>query len=147
MGVRITLVVALLASLGVSPAGAAQEEPPGTGVNGLSTPQLLERAVALGRLSRTTADLYLAHALRDHRRVPGRFLSDVPWDGTIPLLLLRERLARMPSGPSRREISEALGPSTCDSSPPEPDAEDTTHFHIHYNDMDIESSLTIDDYV
>jgi hypothetical protein len=143
---RAGLLVVLLASLVASPADAARREgvEPGPG---LPTPELLDRAVGRGNLTRATADRYLALALRDHRRVPDRFLSAVPWDGTIPLLRLRERLARMPPGSSRRAISEALGPSTCDSPPLEPDEVDTTHFHVHHDESAIVTAgLTVASY-
>src|SRR5918996_3766017 len=109
---RIALVATLFASLSMVPAEAAPAPaavPPGE----LSTPELLDRAVARGGLTQAKADLYLAFALRVHRRLPDRFVSEVPWDGTLPLLQLRQRLAGMLPGPSRREISEALGPSSC----------------------------------
>jgi hypothetical protein len=142
---RSALILALLASLSVAPAGAA---PGGPGPPGraLSTPELLERAVERGRLNGATADLYLAFALGDHRRLPERFVSDVPWDGTLPLLRLRERLKRMDPGPARAEIREALGPTVCDAPPPEPQVKETTNFHIHHNPSDIGGGLDIDAY-
>jgi hypothetical protein len=115
----------------------------------LSTPQLLERAVARGRLDRVTADVYLGHALGDHRKLPERFESDVPWDGTLPLLRLRQRLQRMPTGPERAAVRRALNPAMCDGEPDGPDEDNTSpYFHVHYDDpLPSGSGLDIADYV
>jgi hypothetical protein len=140
---RTALILALLASLAVAPAGAAPGEP-GPPARALSTPDLLDRAVKRGRLHRSTADLFLAFALGDHGRLPDRFVSDVPWDGTLPLLRLREQLERMPPAPARAELAAALDPVACDSPPPEPDV-NSTYFHIHHDD--IGGGLDINDYM
>src|ERR671919_2264011 len=112
MLVRIALLAPLSASLAVFPATAAPSSAPDPSRE-LSTPDLLDRAVARGRLDRPTADRFLALAFSDHRRLPDRFVSDVPWDGTLPLLKLRERLARMPAGPDQSAIAQALGGRGC----------------------------------
>src|SRR5919106_4024475 len=103
---RIALVATLFASLSMVPVEAAPA-PAAVPLGELSTPELLNRAVARGRLDRPTADRYLALAFSDHRRLPDRFVSDVPWDGTLPLLKLRERLARMPAGHDSSSLPEA----------------------------------------
>jgi hypothetical protein len=146
MPVRTALVLALLASLSVAPASAAPREPGPPG-RALSTPELLERAVERRRVNRATADLYLAYALADHRKVPDRFVSDVPWDGTLPLLRLRERLLRMAPGPERRAIRSVIVQATCDTSvAPLPDIDQSSpFFYIEYDDP-IGGGLTIDDY-
>jgi hypothetical protein len=145
MPVRTALVLALLASLSVAPASAAPREPGPPG-RALSTPELLERVVERGRVNRATADLYLAYALADHRNVPDRFVSDVPWDGTLPLLRLQERVKGMPPGPARAAIARALDPVACDVPPPEPDIRNSTYFHIHHDADDIGGGLTITEY-
>src|ERR671918_1417917 len=140
---RIALVATLFASLSMVPADAAPAPaavPPGE----LSTPELLNRAVARGGLDRPTADRYLAVALSDHRRLPDRFVSDVPWDGTLPLLQLRERLARMPAGHDRSAIAEALAAGSCSGASGGPNPVTTPHYFIEYGT--IEAGLTITDY-
>lgn len=146
MLVPTALILALLASLSVAPAGATPGEPAPKG-RALSTPDLLDRAVERGRLNRATADLYLALALGDHRRLPDRFVSDVPWDGTLPLLRLQERLKRMSPGPVRAEIRGALDPVACDDPPPAPDEVESTYFHIHHDASEIGGGLDINDYM
>jgi len=145
MLIRSALVLALLASLSVAPAGAAPGEPAPRG-RALSTPDLLERAVERGRLNRATADLFLAFALGDHRRLPDRFVSEVPWDGTLPLLRLRERVKRMQREVVRAAIREALDPVSCGGEPASPDDVDGTYFHIHYDSGTLDPSLLITDY-
>jgi Divergent InlB B-repeat domain len=143
MPVRTALVLALLASLSVAPASAAPGEsaPPG---RALSTPELLERAVERGRVNRATADLYLAYALADHRKVPDRFVSDAPWDGTLPLLRLQERLKGMPPGPARAAIGDALALGSCSGASGGPTSATTPHFFIEYGT--IQAGLTIAEY-
>jgi hypothetical protein len=143
---RSALILALLASLSVAPAGAALREPAPPGP-ALSTPELLGRAVERERLNRATADLYLAYALGNHLRLPDRFVSDVPWDGTLPLLRLRERVKRMPPGPARAALQEALDPATCSGEADGPDEMDSTYFHVHYDDTTLDPDLEIDDYL
>ena len=140
---RSALVLALLASLSVAPAGAAPGEPAPQG-RVLSTPELLERAVDRGRLNRATADLYLAHALGDHRNLPERFVSDVPWDGTLPLLRLQERVKRMSPGPARGAIRDTLAAGTCSGESGGSNTSTTPHFFIEHGT--IEGGLSISHY-
>jgi hypothetical protein len=125
--VRAAAAVLLAAALlSPAPAGSASRSRPD-----VPTPVLLERAVARGQLDRAEADLYLAYALTDPSRVPPRWRSRTPWEGTSWLLDLRDRLVRMPRGEDRAAIREALGPDTCDSLTGATER-DTPHFHIHY---------------
>ena len=140
---RSALVLALLASLSVAPAGAALGETAPQG-RALSTPELLERAVDRGRLNRATADLYLAHALGDHRKLPDRFVSDVPWDGTLPLLRLQERVKRMSPGPARGTIRDTLAAGTCSGESGGSNTSTTPHFFIEHGT--IEGGLSISHY-
>src|SRR5918996_1320084 len=140
---RIALVATLFASLSMVPAEAAPA-PAAVPLGELSTPELLNRAVARGRLDRPTADRFLALAFSDHRRLPDRFVSDVPWDGTLPLLKLRERLARMPAGPDQSAIAEALAAGSCSGASGGPNPVTTPHYFIEYGT--IEAGLTITDY-
>ncbi|MGH2654450.1 MAG: InlB B-repeat-containing protein [Actinomycetota bacterium] len=143
MLIRTGLVLVLLASLSVAPAGAAPGEPAQPG-RALSTPELLERAMERGRLNRATADLYLARALGDHRKLPDRFVSDVPWDGTLPLLRLQERAKRMPPGAARAALAEALNAGSCGGVAGGASAVSTPHFFIEYGT--IQAGLTISEY-
>lgn len=85
----------LVCAFGSLPAGAAQQAAgPAASVAAVpagSTPGLIESALALGTIDRSTADRYLAYALLRPSRLPVRFRSDVPWRGTVPLLGLQRR--------------------------------------------------------
>ena len=145
MLVRIALVATLFVSLALVPAGAAPA-PVAAQAGELSTPELLNRAVARGRLRRATADRFLAFAFTDHTRVPDRFVSDVPWDGTLPLLDLRQRVARMRQGAARAGIEAALAsnPGTCAGESGGPSSSSSAHFFVEY--VNIQSGLSIGDY-
>lgn len=160
MQLRRTLAAIGVAALavGLAPGGAAAL--PGGAVSatadgaGLATPQLIDRAVAGGRISRATGDLYLAWALSPSwRKVPAAYQSDVPWDGTVPALHLRERLAAMPAGAQRSAIGDAFAAGAgvgtfCDTSvAPMLDSVQSDHFFIEYNAASIGGGLTIDSYV
>src|SRR5919106_294509 len=99
-----------LGTLGVPASSSSAPPSPEQGAAvGRSTPELIEAATARGDIGRVRADLYMAWALgSEWRRVPARFRSDVPWDGTLPLLRLSERVVRMSPGPARAEIEDAL---------------------------------------
>jgi hypothetical protein len=121
-------------------------------VRGGSTPELIEAATARGDIGRARADLYLAWALgTDWRRVPARLRSAVPWDGTLPLLRLRQRVARMSPGPARSSIGDALteeaagSAGSCGSEAGGASAFSSTHFYIEYGP--IGGGLSIADYV
>src|ERR687895_354668 len=102
----------------------------------LSTPALIEAARRGGEIKRAKADLFLARALGPGwRLVPARFRSDVPWDGTLPLLRLRKRVANMAPGPARSAIvdelsSEAAG--NCSGTSAGPNTHVSTYFSIDY---------------
>jgi hypothetical protein len=84
------------------------------------------------------------------RRVPARFRSDVPWDGTLPLLRLSERAARMSPGPARAEIEDALTgervgeAGSCGGETGGATAFSSSRFYIEYGP--IAGGLTISDY-
>ena len=104
----------------------------------LSTPALIERAVARGELDRRTADRYLVGALRGDS-IPERFESSAPYDGTPVLLELHERGEELHPPPSVHDY--------CDiSTSPLPHAYQSTNFSIEYNQSAIGGGLTIDDY-
>ncbi len=110
----------------------------------LSTPELIEAAVARGEISRDLGDLYLAYALFAPERLPARFRSDVPWDGTLPLWELQRRQRLRPPSLFRSTI-ETLAATSCGSSSGNlPKTRSTSYFSIEYKQ--IKGGLTIDDY-
>ena len=125
------LTVALLTAAAPAHASSAHAAPPG------STPGLIERAAGAKRLSRDTATLYLAYALHRPAKLPRAYRSDVPWDGTLPLLHLRAAVQRMRSGPQRTEAAAlvaAASSGTCSSSSGSmANALESDDFHMDYN--------------
>ena len=145
--------VAVLVVGAMAPAIAAAPDARGhaSAAERLSTPQLIEKAHAQGELSRFQADRFLAFAILDHERLPQRFVSDVPWRGTLPLLELRKRVAAMPRGPRRaalREILAAPGdggpPDKCDHYGGDTTAT-TTHYRVDHSNS-IGGGLSLSDY-
>ena len=100
--------------------------------------------MARGEIDQETADLYLAYALLDYDSLPEQYRSDAPWDGTIPLLELRERTAAMQASAIRARV-EALLTGICSTSTGSlPNVHNSTHFHIEYDT--IGGGLTINSY-
>ncbi len=139
---RIVLFVALLAA-GIVPVTQAGSQPR-EWRDGLNTAELIEAARERGEIAYETAQLYLAYALRAPDKLPERYRSPVPWDGTLPLLRLRTATRAMAAGPERAEI-EALLAGTCDDSVASlPNIRNTSYFHIQYGT--IGGGLSIDSY-
>jgi hypothetical protein len=146
-----SLVLSVLAG---TPASASNDHASPRDEARLSSPALIERAVAEGRLSRSRADRYLAYALAAPARVPAAYRSSVPFHGTALLLELRERAATMRAGSDRAEVRRLLAPdpgSFCDvlSPSPLPDNIQTAHFYIEYSAAALTASpdgLDINDY-
>jgi hypothetical protein len=124
----LALAAALLVGM-LAPGGATATD---TDTPRAPTPVLLERAVARGELARVQADRILAEALTDPGSIPAAYRSDAGWEGTPWLLALRDRLERMPPGPARTAIAEALGPTDNCMGLTGTSELDTPHFHIHY---------------
>ena len=151
--VVIVVLLTGLVAVGDPAGGTESEDGPGPSFVEPTTPQLIEAAVAAGELDRATADVHLAHAFAAYDEVPARFRSDAPWDGTLTLLKLQNRLASMPPSSARTEITESVqggpgGPSTatCSSSTaPHTTTFSSTHFYVAYTT--ISGGLTIDDYI
>src|SRR4051794_2764168 len=124
---------------------AAAASPPST------TPELLDEAVDAHRIDRPRADVYLAAAFGAPDRVPARYRSRAPWDGTVPLLELRRRLRA--ARPSRlrsaaRELVAASTGSTCSGSTSAlPDSLQSAHFYVQYDAATVGTGLAIGDYV
>ncbi|MGH2661891.1 MAG: hypothetical protein ACRDH8_03590 [Actinomycetota bacterium] len=137
--------VALL--LGVTAAGLLAAPAAPAGPARLATPDLIERAVERGSIDRETGALYLAYALLDHERLPAGYRSEVPWDGTLPLLQLRRDARTMNPGPERREIrqlmagdSEAhpIGDVCGDSTDVKTHTIESAHFYIEYDQAPVD---------
>lgn len=102
--------VLILATVGCALASSAVLSPPVAGAAGgsvsgaraararLSTPALIDRAEASGRISRAEWAQNLAYALTAPDRLPPAYRSDVPWDGTVPLLELQRVVPTLGAG-------------------------------------------------
>jgi hypothetical protein len=127
-----------------SSTGRASEDPNPR----LSTPALIEAARHRGEIGRAQADLFLARALGPRwGLVPDRFRSEVPWDGTLPLLHLRDRVANMAPGPGRSAIVEELSSGaagSCGAATGGTNTFASTYFSIDY--QTIRAGLTINSY-
>ena len=154
---RIVVAVALLGGLlSTTPASATSEAP-----DRLSTPQLIERAVRTGEIDRATGWLYLAYSVGpDWELVPDRYIGDVPWYGTFPIMRIQRALERMEPGPERTAIETALYGDTSAHPGPGGIGTDrclaftapaltrfTDHYYIEYNPATIGGGVDIEDYV
>lgn len=150
----VALAIALTATAG---AASAQVRP---AAGEATTPQLIDRSVARGEISRDTGRLYRTYALVAPDRVPPRLRGERPYDATLELLALRREANRMAPGPRRREVSTLLDPQQsalqselppryCDvlSTSPLPNEVQSEHFYVEYNEVLLGGGLTIDDYV
>ncbi len=145
-----TVALTVASLVGSTGATAAPSPSPDAGVPASTTPELLADAVAGGDLDQATADRYLAHALGDHTKLPARFRSAAAWEGTVPLLRLQERVARMPKGAARLAVEQALAPaastaSCSSSSTPLANHSKSPHFYVTYDA--IGGGIGIDDYL
>lgn len=141
------LAVLLLALLPGT--AATQTAARSSGRAALSTPELIERALARREISRFRADLFLAYAFVDPTRVPLRLRSAAAWDGTLPLLHLRDRIEAMERGPQRsrlRDLLEGSAAATNCSGIAPANTRTTDHFLIHH-ELPLGAGLDIDDYV
>lgn len=135
--IRLALASALLAGSLVATGTAAAATGPGPE---LPTPALIQRAVRNGTVDGDRGNLLLAYALARPEKLPQAFRSDVPWEGTVPLLQLQEAHRGMPAGPARSEIGEILtgeaGPGSClDSGSSLPSSTTTPHFYVEYGSI------------
>lgn len=123
-------VAGSLLLFGITPVTHAQEAASAR----RSTPELIERAVGRGEVGRGRADLLLAYALARPDRLPERYRGSVPWDGTLPLLHLRERLAAAPPSPERDAAQEVLAASiaSCDGGFTVTNSLPSAHFYMEY---------------
>jgi hypothetical protein len=105
-----------------------------------STPELIEEAIRNGEIDKETANLYLAYAISNDPRLPSVYRSEQPWDGTLPLLHLKQELEQMQTGEARSFI-ESVVTDSCGSNT---FLNQTDHFDIHYGQ--IYGGLTINNY-
>ena len=112
----------------------------------LNTPQKIEAARRAGAIEQDQAALFLAYALVDFQKLPEEYRSDVPWDGTLPLLQLRRSLKTNSLRSQTITSVEALLSSTCDyNSAPLPNTTNSNHFYIEYGN--IGGGLTLSSYI
>ena len=115
-----------------------------SGQSQAATPDLLKDAVARGEISQAQADLYLAYALTDYEKLPREYRSPVPWDGTLPLLHLRQRTQLMRPSAMKAQIVDAIN-AICDTSNSSlPNTTSSSHFYVEYGT--IGGALTINVY-
>lgn len=153
--VRILVVVMLVAG-GVAAATPATSSARATRA-AVTTPELIDRAVAKGALSRKTGLLYLAYAIAAPERLPHAYRGTQPWDATVEILQLQRAVPKLRDAAVRAEIESLLalsasgpgepGLGTClISTVPMPDTHETEHFYIEYNALTLGGGLTIEDY-
>jgi uncharacterized repeat protein (TIGR01451 family) len=116
-------------TLGASPDGVPTEFSPAS----LSTPLLLQAALDSGEIDAERYYLYLAYALGDSDMLPVPYHSEVPWDGTLPLLRLQEAIRTLRADSVVRTTVERLLAGRCGiSSTVLPNIINSTHYHIEY---------------
>jgi hypothetical protein len=103
----------------------------------LSTPALIDRDVAKGRISRAEGARFLTYALTAPNRLPLDYRSDTPWDGTVPLLELQRTAPSLGRGPAARAVRAGLKQITDVPCPGVhgtlPAVRVTRHFYVQYN--------------
>lgn len=116
-----------------------------------STPELIHISYNKNEIDLDTAHLYLARALQDTKKIPKKYLGEIPYDGTYVILELREALRTTTIKTSTaNEISNIID-SFCGSGdiPISPyqlsNSISTEHFYIEYDD--IFGGLSIQDYI
>jgi hypothetical protein len=110
----------------------------------LATPQLILQAVSNGEVDRETGARFLAFAFGAYDKLPPRFHSIVPWDGTLYLRYLQQELSSLQSNTAQAEVASVLSGACGASTTALPNAYDSTYFHIEYGATG--ASLTIQDY-
>ncbi|HEX8205022.1 MAG TPA: hypothetical protein VF587_03070, partial [Solirubrobacteraceae bacterium] len=131
----LTPVLLLLATAAPAPAAALPVP---------STPQLIERA----GLDRADELRMLAYAVAKPGRLPQRFRSDTPWDGTFVLRRLQREAPRLLETVAEPRINtEPSVQCSVLSLGPNPQAYESEFFYIEYPDnLVFQGGLTIEDY-
>lgn len=109
-----------------------------------STPQLIQAALADNRIDQDTANLYLAYALFDHKKLPPEYQGNVPWRGTEYLAQLQNSTQTMRSTEKQAAIQNMLASVCYDSTSSLPYTTATAHFYVEYGT--IYGALTLADY-
>lgn len=137
---RMLIAAALILS------SVAVAAPAATPLEG-SMPDLLDRAVQRGEVTRLEADVMLARVLNGGR-APSRYRGTEPWHGTTVLLDIKTRLADLTEPGDIASLVGALGGLGRDrcatSVAPTAFTKRTAHFEIEYTETF--GGLTIDDY-
>jgi hypothetical protein len=76
------------------PQDAAPAQPSGQTGN-LSTPDLIDQALAAGQISEGQRILYLAYAVYEPASLPAQFRSTVPWHGTANVQEIKKSVTSM----------------------------------------------------
>jgi hypothetical protein len=102
-----------------------------------TTPELIARAVAAGRITQSDGASYLTWAFTAPGRVPAAYRSDTAWDGTVPLLQLTRMATTLPAGPALATVRAGVATLTtlpCNGANTKlPDRAWTKHFFIEFN--------------
>jgi hypothetical protein len=142
--------LALLAAL--APAVSADEPVPvNVAAARLSptTPQLIDAALASGRITPAQATVYRAWALTRPDALPAEFVSSTPWEGTLTMLQVRRALGRMDRArmsPALEDVAARLDTTCPGSSGTLPSTKSTNHFYIKYRPSTIGGGLTVGQY-
>ena len=115
----------------------------------LSTPQLLEQALANGEITADEEALYLAYALYEPQSLPARFQSTVGWRGTRYVRELQsyfQNLNAAATSAVQQELArlQGMAATVCDNEDGVNNF-DSTNFRFNYDA--ISGGLTINDYV
>jgi hypothetical protein len=171
MGLRGLVPLVVVSSLALNltppPSTAAQTAPASSlsvparvRATGRTTTELIDAAVARGRITRARGNLLQAFALARPGRLPSRYRSSVLVDGTTSLLRLHRIAER--STPLARRIGRIIGadgaterdaaarvltPSCSGATSSLPSKVTTSHFLISYDPSRIGAGLTLHDYV
>ncbi|HTP07433.1 MAG TPA: hypothetical protein VMP08_04235 [Anaerolineae bacterium] len=139
---KVVFVIALI--VGALVIGSLGQASSVNGQSQAATPELLDTAVAHGEISQEQADLYLAYALTDYEKLPQEYRSTVPWDGTLPLLHLQQRLQTMKPSAMKIQIAQAVSAICSSSTGSLPNNTSTAHFYVEYDT--IGGGLTLNTY-
>ena len=147
----ILLAAIPAASRASAPAGF--DTPVSAQQRALSTPQLIDQALANGEITVEQRDLYLAYAIYEYDSLPVRFRSDVGWSGTAIVAELTKAwtaAAGKPGAYSRatfNELDRLLSPAAgvvCDQTDGPNNDSTSANFYINYGT--ISGGLTLADY-
>jgi hypothetical protein len=138
------LAVALALPAGAAAAAAATKP---------ATPELIEQAQQRGEVDGARATQLRAYALAAPEKLPSRYRSKAPWDGTLTLRRIHRALPKLPASRAKSETAALAGPSaqavtSCasESSGDLPNETTTANLYIQYDGATLDPSLTISQY-